>query len=245
MILPAVLGGAGGAIIGSFLATLILRWPAGRSVVKGRSACDGCGRTLAPVELVPILSAILQRGTCRGCGARIDPLHARVELACAAIGGLSLALMPDIAGVGWAVLGWLLLTLAILDWRHFWLPDRLTLPLAFLGLTLGSWVTGVLPVDRAAGAAIGYLALLAIALSYRALRKREGLGLGDAKLLGGLGGWFGWQALPFLLLTASLIALLTVLARRPFDATGRIPLGTFLCVAALPGWMLTQRLLGL
>ena len=93
------------------------------------------------------------------------------------------------------------------------------------------------------GAAIGYLALLAIALGYKALRKRDGLGLGDAKLLGALGGWFGWQALPFLLLTASLIALLTVVARRQFDATARIPLGTFLCLAALPAWVLTQRLL--
>ena len=243
VILFGALGLLAGAIIGSFLATLILRWSAGRSVLTGRSVCDGCGRTLGPRDLVPLASAILSRGRCRTCAAPIDLLHGRVEAGCALIGGVSLALFPGIAGAGWAVLGWLLLTLAILDWRHFWLPDALTLPLAFLGLTLGLWVTDIPLLDRIVGAGIGYAALLAIALGYKRLRGREGLGLGDAKLLGALGGWFGWQALPFLLLTASVLALVVTLAQGKATATTRIPLGTFLCLAALPGWLLTRSLL--
>lgn len=242
--LGALAGGIAGAIIGSFLATLILRWPQGRGVARGRSACDGCGRTLAPYELIPLLSALIARGRCRTCAAPIDPLHDRIEAGCAIIGALALGVIPDLGGIGWALLGWLLLTLAVLDWRHFWLPDALTLPLAFLGFTIGLWATDVTLVDRAIGAALGYGALLAIALAYRALRGRDGLGLGDAKLLGALGAWFGWQALPFILLIAASTGLAVMLATgRAKDRTARAPLGTFLALATLPAWIIIRHLI--
>ena len=237
----AAAGAVLGAIAGSFLAALILRWPQGRSVAKGRSACDACGAVLGMVDLVPVLSALALRGRCRQCGARIDRLHLWVELGCAAIGGVALGLVPGVEGAGWALFGWILLALAVLDWRHFWLPDALTLPLAFLGLTLAMWVTDVALADRVVGAVAGYGALLAVALGYRALRGREGLGLGDAKLLGALGAWLGWQTLPFLLLIASVTALLTmgVAAARGGEVTAgtKVPLGTFLCIAAVPAWV--------
>ncbi|WIW89403.1 A24 family peptidase [Sphingobium sp. V4] len=240
----ALIGALAGAIIGSFLATLILRWPQGRSVMRGRSACDGCGRTLTASDLVPMVSALLSGGRCRTCGARIDPLHGRVEAGCAIIGALALGFRPDPGGIGWMCGGWVLLTLAILDWRHFWLPDALTLPLAFMGLTLGLWASDVILADRIIGAAIGYGLLLAIALGYRALRGRDGLGLGDAKLLGALGAWFGWQALPFILLIASSVGLAVMLVSgRARQATARVPLGTFLAGAALPGWLVASRLM--
>lgn len=240
-------GAALGAIFGSFLATVILRWPQGRSALVGRSACDRCGRALRPHELVPILSAIMQRGRCRTCGGSIEPLHLQVELACAVAGGVAFWLAPGIEGAGWAVLAWALLPLAILDWRHFWLPDALTLPLAFLGFTLGQWVTDVATVDRVIGAIAGYLSLLAISLGYRALRGREGLGLGDAKLFGALGAWFGWQALPFLALGASVMGLAIVAvgaaSGRNVSAATRVPLGAFLCAAAIPAWFATRILI--
>jgi leader peptidase (prepilin peptidase)/N-methyltransferase len=243
-----ILGGLLGAIAGSFLGTVVLRWPVGRSVRKGRSACDACGHTLGVPDLFPLLSALALRFRCRHCGARIDPLHWRMEAAMALAGAMALALAPGIGGLGWALFGWLLITLAVLDWRHFWLPDALTLPLAFLGLTLGMWVTDVPFVDRVVGAAAGYGALLALALGYRALRGREGLGLGDAKLLGATGAWLGWRALPFVLLVACLVALLTVLAQRlsgkHLTAGTRVPFGTFLCLGAVPGWLLMRSLIG-
>lgn len=245
--LAALAGGVAGAIAGSFLATMILRWPEGRSVLLGRSACDGCGRVLGALDLVPMLSAIVQRGRCRTCGARIDPLHGRVEAGCAIIGALALGFAPGLDGAGFALLGWLLLVLAVLDWRHFWLPDALTLPLAFLGLTAGLWVTGPSLVDRVIGAAAGYLVLLVVAMAYRLTRGRDGLGLGDAKLLGALGAWFGWQALPFILLMASALGLMAVLASvawgRAIDRTTRVPLGTCLAAAAVPGWWISTMML--
>ena len=238
----ALVGAIAGAIAGSFLSTLILRWPQGRGIARGRSACDGCGRVLGVMDLIPVLSAMFQRGRCRTCGGRIDPLHGRVEAGCAIIGALAIGFAPDLGGIGWALLGWLLLTLALLDARHFWLPDALTFPLAFLGLTIGLWTTDVMLPDRVIGALLGYGALLAIALGYRALRGREGLGLGDAKLLGALGAWFGWQALPFILLIAAALGLVGVLVAmalgRDVQGSSRVPLGTLLAIAALPGWIM-------
>ena len=229
-----------GAVIGSFLATVILRWPEGRSVLSGRSACDGCGRTLGIADLFPLLSFLIQRGHCRTCGARIDALHPGVELGCAVVGAIALWLAPGIEGLGWAILAWILITLAVLDYRHFWLPDALTMPLAFLGFTLAMWVNAVALSDRVIGAAAGYGALTLVRLGYRRLRGREGMGGGDPKLLGALGAWLGWQTLPLILLIASMTALILaawdMVKGRAVTRVTQVPLGTFMAIAAIPAW---------
>ncbi|HYI42846.1 MAG TPA: prepilin peptidase, partial [Sphingomicrobium sp.] len=107
--LIALAGAVLGAIVGSYVATLCLRWPRGAQASTGRSRCDACGRTLEPLELVPVLSALAARGRCRSCGARIDRFHLRVELAAAAIGALALLISPDLRGAALALFGWLLL----------------------------------------------------------------------------------------------------------------------------------------
>ena len=80
-----VLLGVLGLVFGSFIATIAIRWPEGRSATKGRSACDSCGKGLAAGELVPALSYLLQRGRCRGCGEKIDPSHLLTEMAGGAV----------------------------------------------------------------------------------------------------------------------------------------------------------------
>jgi leader peptidase (prepilin peptidase)/N-methyltransferase len=246
--LASAFGTVLGAIVGSFLATVLLRWPAGQSALGGRSRCDGCRRTLAPAELVPVLSFAWNRGRCRACGVPIGRVHLLIELAAAVIGGVAFALVDPIAASVWAVLGWGLLLLAALDWRHFWLPDAMTLGLAVVGLALGGRIGAALPIDRLIGLAAGFGVLWAIARAYRAARNREGMGGGDPKLLGAIGAWFGWQALPFVLLAASALGLLLALVAaargRPVSAATALPLGTLLCIAALPGW-LGARALGI
>lgn len=240
--------GAGlGVIIGSFLGALVMRWPRGESVMRGRSHCDACGRTIGLRDLIPLIGALLQRGRCRHCGAPIDAAHMAMEAGCALIGGIALWTLPPFAGLVMAAGGWLLLTLALFDARHFWLPDALTLPLVTLGLTLGDWILPAPFWDRAIGAALGYGVLFILARSYRYLRGREGLGLGDAKLLGAIGAWTGWQILPLVLLLASsaglLWALMLKLRGRTIESGTRLPLGTFLCGAA-PAAMALGGLLG-
>lgn len=241
----ALAGALLGAIIGSFLGALVTRWPRGESVARGRSHCDGCGRALGPLEMVPVLSALALRFRCRSCGAPIDPAQWVLEVGCAIVGGMSFAFAPGpLPALAWCLLGWPLAVLAILDARHFWLPDRLTLPLAGFGLTVGLYAGGPALWDRAIGAAAGYGVIALVAIGYRAARGREGIGLGDAKLLGAIGAWTGWALLPIVLLIASLAglgwALLRSLRGEKVKADSALPLGTLLCFAVLPAFAAGQ-----
>lgn len=229
-----------GAIVGSFLATLVIRWPQGRSVIGGRSACDGCGRTLRALDLVPLLSALASRGRCRTCGAAIDPRHWQIELGCAVLGVISGVAVPGPAGVAGAVFGWLLLTLAALDVAAFWLPDALTGALAVAGIASIAVAPPAWP-DRVIGGVAGFVSLWLIAFAYRRLRGREGLGGGDPKLFGAIGLWVGWAMLPFVLLLACIVGLGAALAARvrgqKVAATDWVPFGALLAIAAYPVWL--------
>ena len=239
--LRALLGAGLGLIAGSFLATASLRWPEGRSVLRGRSACDSCAAPLGPAALVPLLSYAALRGCCRRCGARIDPRHPAIELVAALLGAVAAAAHPGLLGLVTALFGWWLLLIATLDLEHLWLPDRLTLPLLALGLAAAWAGFGPPLLGRAAGAAIGWAALFLIAWLYRRLRGGEGMGAGDPRLLGALGAWVGAWQLPAILLGAGLLGLAAVAAMRlrgeSVTATSRLPLGTLMALAAWPVWL--------
>lgn len=236
-----------GLVLGSFIATLVLRWPAGRSVL-GRSQCDGCGRPLGALDLVPLLSTLASRGRCRMCNATIDSFHWRVELGAALTGGAALAIMPGTAGWLWALFGWLLLPLALLDARHFWLPDRLNLLLGIVGLLIAGPMLDTSLIDRWVGAVVCGLTLSAIAGFYRRVRLKDAMGGGDPKLVAAIGAWLGWQALPLMLLLASLGGIVwALMSQRKGDqplAERRVPFGLFACAAAwaaVPLWPLIVR----
>lgn len=238
MMLPAPLSVAAGAmlglVIGSFLATLILRWLAGQSILGARSHCDGCQTPLRWYQLVPLFAYVWQRARCPHCQHPIDPLHPLVEILAALIGAGALWLRPDLGGVALALFGWQLLTLAILDGRALWLPDPLTATLAVTGAVLGGVMTGIALPDRLIGGAAGFASLAVIGWGYRTLRGREGMGGGDPKLFGAIGLWLGWQALPMVLLFAALagIALSLPFVGRPDWRSIEIALGSLLAIAA-------------
>ncbi|HEX8063086.1 MAG TPA: prepilin peptidase [Allosphingosinicella sp.] len=233
-----------GAAIGSFLATILIRWPQGRSVVAGRSACDKCGRTLEARDLVPILSWSLARGRCRACGSRIDRRHLAAEAGAAMIGITAILAHPMPLAAATAIFGWWLFLLAALDVEHEWLPDRLTWPLLAAGLAAG-WGGFGPPLDsRAIGAAAGFASLFLVARLYRALRGREGLGGGDPKLFAAIGAWLGWTQLPMVLVGAGLIGLAALLLKRvrggSVAAADRLPLGALMALAAWPIWIVVN-----
>lgn len=224
-----------GLVLGSFIATLVLRWPAGRSIL-GRSRCDGCDRALGPLELVPLASALALRGRCRGCGSRIDSFHMQVELASGLIGALALTIMPGMAGWLWALFGWLLLPLALLDARFMWLPDRLNGVLAVAGLLLAGPLLGTSLFDRWIGAVAGGVLLALVALLFERVRGKRGMGGGDPKLAAAIGAWIGWHAMPLMILLASAGGMLWALftqgkGDRPLSLRA-IPFGVFMAVAA-------------
>ena len=238
------LGALAGLIAGSFLSTLVLRWPEGKGL-GGRSACDGCGRSLTAIELVPLLSYAVQRGRCRSCGTTIAAVHPVMEIMCALAGGAALSLGPSVEAWIAAAAAWLLVALAMLDLRHLWLPDKLTVALALIAGGGGMlFAIPPAPVDRIIGGAAGLLSLALVAWGYRVLRSRDGLGGGDPKLFGAVGLWLGWPALPLVLLAATSIALLGVvllsLRGARVDATLRVPLGSALAVAAIGYWFVSR-----
>jgi leader peptidase (prepilin peptidase) / N-methyltransferase len=237
----AALGLLLGAIIGSFLATILVRWPSDESVMRGRSRCDACGRTLPARNLVPILSFLLQSGRCQMCGAPIAWDHLAMEIAASAIGGFAGVLFAPGLAATCAMFGWLLLLLAALDARHFWLPDRLTVLLLILGLTASAMGFGPQPRDAFIGALTGFASLSVVALAYSTVRKRDGIGGGDPKLLGAIGAWVGWQPLPHIVLAAAILGLIAVLALRLHKSgqtfSDQIAFGTFLALAAWPLWI--------
>jgi leader peptidase (prepilin peptidase) / N-methyltransferase len=123
--------------------------------------------------------------------------------------------------------------LAVLDWKHLWLPDALIVMLALSGLLLGQYVSGITMNDRLIGGLAGFVTLQTIRIAYLKLRGAEGMGGGDPKLLGAIGLWMGWQALPVIVMVASLVGLVWFLVKRGPKSvdTIRLPLGSFLSVA--------------
>ena len=224
--------------VGSLLGVLIRRLPAGRPVALARSCCEACGVTLGARDLVPLWSYAALRGRCRCCGAAIAPFHWRVEAAAVLVplSAMAAGLQGDVL---WAVsgAGWVLLGLAWIDAEWMILPDVLTLPLLLAGLAAVWWLDGEELADRAAAAGLGWLALWVVATVYRRVRGRDGLGEGDAKLLGAIGAWVGLAGMADVLLGAALTGLAWAgvlrLRGQTMSATTALPFGPFL---ALAGW---------
>jgi leader peptidase (prepilin peptidase)/N-methyltransferase len=232
--------------IGSFLGLLIRRLPEGSPIARGRSRCDACGATLRVRDLVPILSWLMVRARCRYCGQPLGWFYPGVELAALAI-ALAAVLIDGVlvdGGQGaWldCLLGWWLLALGWIDLRTWLLPDALTLPLIIAGLAASFMFDPDQLVNHALGAPLGYASLMTIAALYRALRGREGLGGGDAKLLAASGAWLGAAGLPQVILLAALSALAAAgflrLAGMRLRMHSALPFGPFLALATWVLWL--------
>ncbi len=227
---------------------MILRLPEGRRILLARSVCDRCGRTLGVADLIPVASWLMRRGRC-GCGeTRLSLFYPGIELAALALAASAAAVFS-----GWLLwaslaLGWTLLALAAIDLRHYWLPDRLTLPLIPAGLFVAWLIDPAALGEHAIGALAGFFSFAGIAWAYRRLRRRAGLGLGDAKLLAAAGAWLGWQALPGLVVVAAAaalaVALLQAAAGQRLAAGTRIAFGPYLALALWLTWLCGPLVLG-
>jgi leader peptidase (prepilin peptidase)/N-methyltransferase len=226
-----------GAVAGSFVALIADRWPRGEAIAVARSRCIACRRTLGAAELVPIFSFLLQRGRCAGCGAPISTDLLAAEIIGGGQATLAFAATSNPAQfVALASFAWALLLLGLLDIRHFWLPDKVTLPLVAAGLASSLLMPDLALGDRIAGTCAGFLSLEAIRFGFRTLRGHDGMGGGDAKLLAAIGAWLGWTCLPFVVLAAALMgmawAAFAAIHRKADMTTLRVPLGAALAAAA-------------
>jgi leader peptidase (prepilin peptidase) / N-methyltransferase len=164
---------------------------------------------------------------------KLRPAQAAIALAAGAGIAVSGCLWGP-SGYAWAgtVLAFALSWAALVDVDRFILPNSLTLGLAACGLVLAARQGVPQFLDHAAGTVLGYGVLAVVAFAYRRLRGREGLGLGDAKLMAAAGAWLGWAALPSVLLAASFAGIvwvaLSAVATRQFLASHAVPFGPFI-----------------
>jgi leader peptidase (prepilin peptidase) / N-methyltransferase len=178
-----------GLLLGSFFNVVGLRVPKGESIVKPRSHCPSCKRTLTAWELVPVVSYVVQGGKCRGCGVRISPLYPFVELFTAILFTISLLV------VGWSkelVVSWTLISLLMIifvsDIRYMIIPDKVLLFFAVIFIIERIFVPLLPWWDSLVGAVVGFSLLLLIAVL-----SKGGMGGGDIKLFALLGFVLGWK----------------------------------------------------
>ena len=247
-----------GLIIGSFLNVCISRLPAGKSVVAPRSRCPECGADIKAHDNIPVLSYLLLGGKCRNCKTRISPIYPTVELL---TGLLFLACYLEFGNsaltLKWAAFSAVVVVLIFTDWRERILPDAVN----FTGLAFALAISFfVRPVDGTAawiatrifdfppptpvisladaliGAAVGGGLLWIVGEGYFRLRGREGMGLGDVKMMLMAGAFLGLRRTILTILAGSLLgavlgAIFIVISRK--KSTYELPFGTFLGAAAL------------
>ncbi len=236
-----------GAIVGSFLNVVIHRYPREESIVFPPSRCPHCATQIKPYDNVPILAWLWLRGRCRACNERIDPRYPLVELA-NALFWLAVfqrtGLTPGFVAI--AALVSMTIVLIYIDLDIQILPDVIDLPGIAIGLLIGATHMGALYprlvlsstlLESMAGAAAGAGILLVIGLAYKLVRKVEGMGLGDVKMMAMLGAVLGWEPLfPLLLLasvTGALVGIVVMVKTRDGMQQIALPFGVFLGIAFL------------
>lgn len=229
----AVLAGAFGLLIGSFINVVAYRLPRGESLVHPGSHCPHCGAAIRPYDNVPVLSWLLLRGRCRRCHAAISPRYPIVEATCAALAAAIVVVKGPDSDV-WLplVLAALLVPIALIDFEHRIIPNVITGPGAIAAVAIGAVVApGDLTEQLLAGAIAGAFLLLP-ALVYPA-----GMGMGDVKLVGMMGLFLGREVAVAVLvgLLAGAIVGVVIMARQGVSKGRKVgvPFGPFLALGGI------------
>ncbi len=267
-----LLAGLFGLVVGSFLNVCIYRLPRGISIVSPPSRCPSCGRRLRWFDNIPVVSWMVLRGRCGRCGSGISVQYPIVELATAALFVLvTLSTPPGSLLAARLVLGCALIVLFAIDLEHQILPNVITLPgiavgfafallaptgdpsaAAALGAPLGNpsaaAALGAPPGWRSSllGAIVGGGSLYAMATAYYWVRREEGLGMGDVKMLAMIGAFLGWPAVLLTLVLASFAGSLigvAMIALGHGTMKYALPFGTFLAVGALVAMLVGDRII--
>jgi leader peptidase (prepilin peptidase)/N-methyltransferase len=225
-----------GAAFGSFANVIIYRLPEGLSIL-GRSYCHKCKAQVSWRHNIPIFSYFLLKGCCSSCKQTFSLRYPLVEF----IMGFLFALVVFQYGVTWTSIEYLimvfgLVTASFIDYDHMILPDEITLS----GLVIGLIGAALNPdrqfLDALLGVLFGGGILWSVAYIYFLFTGREGLGGGDIKLLAWLGALLSWKAIPFIILSSSVIGSVVGLisSKNRGDLKTMIPFGPFLALGAIP-----------
>ena len=231
-----------GCIWGSFSNVCIYRLPNDQSVVKGRSFCTSCKEQIKWYDNIPFLSFIFLKGKCRKCGNKISSQYFLVEF----ISAISFIIIYHLYGITITTL--LLIILSIffiiiffIDLKHFIIPNELTFPLMLIGFVKSfepNLNQTIFPnyINSLIGGVFGYLIIWLIIFFYKKVRNKEGMGLGDAKLMAVVGFWFGWASIPFTIFISSFVALIfsiPSLIKKNKNMATQIPFGPYIIIGCI------------
>ncbi len=260
----SICAGALGLVVGSFLNVVIYRLPIMLNqewqheyqlctakvgtkkeenetfnLLYPASHCPNCQKPVPVWANIPLLGYLFLKGKCVSCKKSISLRYPLIEIITALIS----ILLVQHFGFTWQslsglVFSWSLIALTVIDIDHQLLPDAITFPLLWIGLLLSLFKLHTNAHDAIIGAVLGYLCLWSVAKLFKIIRKKDGMGQGDFKLLAVLGAWLGWQALPALVLIAALLGLISsigFLFTKPYSQYQNlcIPFGPYLSLAGL------------
>ena len=231
-----------GSLWGSFSNVCIYRLPTNGNIAKGRSFCPDCKNKIKWFDNIPFFSYLFLKGKCRQCSKPISFQYLVVEL----LSAISFVIIFHLYGISITTL--LLLILSIffiiiffIDLKHFIIPNVLTFPLMVIGF-LKSFDPNlnqtIFPnyINSLVGGLFGYLIIWSIIFLYKNIRKKEGMGLGDAKLMAVIGFWFGWISIPFTIFISSTVALIIIipsLINQSKKMSSEIPFGPYIIIGCI------------
>lgn len=231
-----------GACLGSFANVCIYRLPKNKQIVSGRSFCPKCKKKINWYDNLPLISFFLLNGKCRNCNKVIPVRYLIVEL----ITGISFLLIylnfKNLNTIIFlSILILILIIIFFIDLENFIIPDTLNFSIMGLALFknfLPNFNTSLIhEINQSIiGGMVGYISIWLIIYLYKIFKKIDGMGLGDAKLMAGIGFLFGWQSIPFVLFVSSILGLIFVvpsLIKKQKNMRTEIPFGPFIILACL------------
>ena len=250
-----------GSVIGSFLNVCIYRLPRDESIVFPPSHCTSCGNPIRFYHNLPIVGYLILRGRCADCGSRISLRYPIIELISGIVlTGVLYKFGLSLDALFYALLIYSLIVITFIDLEHMIIPNAITIPGAIAGLIYNALITdwersrdllgrfsfglenffGILNevpfLDSVFGLVIGGGVLFLIAFLYVLVRKTEGMGMGDVKLLAMIGAFLGWQGVVFVMLASSILGTVTglsIIFYKKGNLKYALPFGPFLSLAAV------------
>ena len=226
---------------GSFANVCIYRLPLNKGVVSGRSYCPNCKKKIAWYDNIPIISYLLIFAKCRKCKKKISLQYPLVEF----ITIIAFLTIYSVYGITSTTILLIILFLTFIiiffiDLKHFIIPNSLTFSMMILGFikSFDQNLNSLFPnyLNSLLGGILGYGIIWLIIISYKLFRNKEGMGLGDAKLLAVIGFWFGWTAIPFVIFSSSIVALISVipsLLNKSKKLSSEIPFGPYIIIGCI------------
>ncbi len=230
-----------GLAVGSFLNVCIYRIPIKKSIVTPPSGCPACGILIKFYDNIPVLSYLILRGRCRKCGVHISMIYPVIELI---TGLMSMALVTRYNLLNnslpqffiFFIFVSALICITFIDLEHMIIPDVISIPGIIIGFIISLFFSHITWLDSLLGLLVGGGVLYLIAVFFEVVRKKEGMGGGDIKLLAMIGAWLGLKSLLFVIMVSSFTGAIIgsaglILSKKGIRA--QFPFGPFLALAAI------------